>query len=129
VDELLKSQAERHTERANNVKRLLLIDSEACSDLGAKLKAEAERGFMKRRRWNACAGSVRAAMTKPLRYVVLLGRDGDPPYLYDTETKTRIMSYRTVREAERQAILLNRCIFPGVPDDGYLDKVAIPNET
>jgi hypothetical protein len=51
---------------------------------------------------------------KPPRYVVMLGRDGKPPHLYDSETKTKIRSYPTVAEAERQAILLNRFIRPGL---------------
>lgn len=51
---------------------------------------------------------------KPLRYVVLLGRDGKPPHLFDTETKTKLRAYPTVIEAERQAILLNRYIRPGL---------------
>lgn len=53
-------------------------------------------------------------MTKPLRYIVVLGRNGSQPHLYDTETKTKIMSYPTVVEAERQAILLNRFIRPNL---------------
>jgi hypothetical protein len=44
---------------------------------------------------------------KPLRYVVLLGRHGQPPHLFDTLTKSRIKSYPTMAEAERQAMLLN----------------------
>ena len=54
------------------------------------------------------------SMQKPRRYVVLLGGDGQPPHLFDTETNTTIMSYPTVREAERQATLLNRLIHPGL---------------
>ena len=54
------------------------------------------------------------SMEKPLRYVVLLGSDGQPPHLFDTATKTKIMSYSTVREAERHATLLNRLIHPGL---------------
>jgi hypothetical protein len=58
----------------------------------------------------------RAAMikSKPLRYIVVLGRNGSLPHLYDTETKTKITSYSTVVEAERQATLLNRFIRPGL---------------
>jgi hypothetical protein len=42
-------------------------------------------------------------MTKPLRYVVLLGRGDEPPHLYDTETQVKIMSYPTVVEAAGHA--------------------------
>jgi len=64
--------------------------------------------------WDAFKHRARmaAATRKPLRYIVLLGRDGQPPHLFDTETKTKIMSYPTVAEAERQAILLNKFIPP-----------------
>ena len=64
--------------------------------------------------WDAFKHRARmaAATRKPLRYIVLLGRDGQPPHLFDTKTKTKIMSYPTVAEAERQAILLNKFIRP-----------------
>jgi hypothetical protein len=35
----------------------------------------------------------RAMKHKPLRYVVLLGRDGEPPHLYDTETQVSSRRY------------------------------------
>ncbi len=48
-----------------------------------------------------------SAYGKPLRYVVLLGRHGRPPHVFDTLTKSRLSSYATVAEAQRQAIFLN----------------------
>ena len=48
-----------------------------------------------------------------LRYIVIANSDGLPPYLYDTEAKTKIMSYPTAAQAEQHAALLNRFIRPG----------------
>jgi len=44
------------------------------------------------------------------RYVVVINGNGDKPYVFDTETKTKIMSYDTAGEAEHQAKLLNSFI-------------------
>ena len=44
---------------------------------------------------------------KPLRYVVLRGRYGQPLQLFDTLTKAQLQSYPTADEAERQALFLN----------------------
>ena len=44
---------------------------------------------------------------KPLRYVVLLGRYKQQPHVFDTLTRTRLQSYPTAGEAERQAMFLN----------------------
>jgi hypothetical protein len=46
------------------------------------------------------------------RYVVIINGNGQPAYVFDTETKTKIMSYPTVGEAEHQAKLLNSFIRP-----------------
>jgi hypothetical protein len=66
--------------------------------------------------WAIYKQQARTAVSveKPLRYVVLPGGDGKLPHLFDMESKTTIMSYPTVREAERQATLLNRLIRPGL---------------
>lgn len=44
------------------------------------------------------------------RYVVMINGNGNQPYVFDTETRTKIMSYPTVGEAEHQAKLLNSFI-------------------
>jgi hypothetical protein len=49
-----------------------------------------------------------AAGKKPLRYVVLLGRHGQAPHVFDTLTRTRLKSYATVADAEQQAMRLNQ---------------------
>jgi hypothetical protein len=66
--------------------------------------------------WIAFKAAARtaAASAKPLRYIVILNGNGLPPYLYDTETKTKVRPYATVAEAEPQAIMLNKFIRPGL---------------
>jgi len=43
---------------------------------------------------------------------VIINGNGDQPYVFDTETRTKIMSYLTVAEAEHQAKLLSSFIRP-----------------
>jgi hypothetical protein len=58
--------------------------------------------------------NMRAGLEKVTtqRYLVIINGNGDPPYVFDTETKTKIMSYPTVGAAEHQATLLNSFIRP-----------------
>jgi len=49
------------------------------------------------------------------RYVVIIIGNGNQPYVFDTDTRTKIMSYSTVGEAEHQAKLLNSFLRPAPP--------------
>jgi hypothetical protein len=54
------------------------------------------------------------------RYLVIINGNGDPPYVFDNETKTKIMSYPTVGDAEHQAKLLNSFVRPGLETHRHL---------
>jgi hypothetical protein len=65
--------------------------------------------------WALHKVSKELAQSAAKRYVVIIIGNGIEPYVFDTETRTKIMSYPTVSQAEHQAKLLNSFLRPAPP--------------